>query len=57
MIKKINLKMHIMGKSRAIKAGPKPKKEDRIDDRRRRVNPPTKPTHPTLKPHINGSKD
>ena len=32
---------------KAIKPGPKPKKEDGTDDRRQRVNPPTKPKHPT----------
>lgn len=35
----------------AIKPGPKPKKEDGTPDRRRRVNPDTKPKHPKLKPH------
>lgn len=35
----------------AIKPGPKPKKEDGTPDRRRRVNPETKPKHPSLKPH------
>ena len=33
-----------------IKPGPKPKKEDRTPDRRRRVRPETKPKHPGLKP-------
>jgi hypothetical protein len=36
----------------AIKPGPKPKKEDGNDDRRRRVDPPSQPKHPGLKPHI-----
>lgn len=35
----------------AIKPGPKPKKEDGTPDKRRRVNPVTKPKHPGLKPH------
>lgn len=35
----------------AIKPGPKPKKDDGSDDRRRRVDPPNKDKHPTLKPH------
>lgn len=35
-----------------IKPGPKPKKEDGSDDRRRRVDPPNQPKHPDLKPHI-----
>lgn len=39
-------------KVHAIKPGPKPKKEDGTDDKRRRVDPPTKPKHPDLKPHI-----
>lgn len=34
-----------------IKPGPKPKKEDGTDDRRRRVTPPNKPKHPDLNPH------
>lgn len=34
----------------AIKPGPKPKKEDGTD-RRRRVAPPNKPKYPKLKPH------
>jgi len=41
-----------MGKIEAIKPGPKPKKEDGSDDRRRRVDPPTEPKHPALKPHV-----
>ena len=36
----------------AIKPGPKPKKENGSDDRRRRVDPPTQPKHPGLKPHL-----
>ena len=36
----------------AIKPGPKPQKEDGSDDRRRRVDPPSQPKHPGLKPHI-----
>lgn len=35
----------------AIKPGPKPKKDDGTDDKRRRVDPATKPKHPSLKPH------
>ena len=46
-----------MNKIEAIKPGPKPKKEDGTDDKRRRVDPPTKPKHPTLKPHIHKPKD
>ncbi len=37
--------------NKGIKPGPKPKKEDGTDDRRRRVDPPTAPKHPDLKPH------
>jgi hypothetical protein len=33
----------------AIKLGPKPKKEDGPDDRRRRVD---QPKYPDLKPHV-----
>lgn len=36
---------------KAIKPGPKPKKEDGTPDKRRRVTPDTKPKHPGLKPH------
>ena len=36
---------------KAIKPGPKPKKDDGKDDERRRVTPDTKPKHPDLKPH------
>mgnify|MGYP007099122451 CR=1 FL=1 len=42
---------------KAIKRGPKPKKENGTDDRRQRVDPATKPKHPTLKPHIHKPKD
>ena len=41
----------------AIKPGPKPKKDDGQDDKRRRVLPETKPKHPDLKPHIHKPKD
>lgn len=41
----------------AIKPGPKLKKDDGTDDRRQRVDPQTKPKHPTLKPHIHKPKD
>lgn len=41
----------------AIKPGPKPKREDGNDDQRRRVNPETKPKHPTLKPHVHKPND
>lgn len=41
----------------AIKPGPKPKKEDGSDDRRRRVRPETKPKHPKLKPHKHTPND
>jgi len=34
-----------------IKPGPKPKREDGEDDRRRHVNPPSEKKHPTLPPH------
>lgn len=46
-----------MEKIVAIKPGPKPQKEDGTDDRRRRVDPVTKPKHPTLRPHIHKPKD
>lgn len=36
---------------KAIKPGPKPKKEDGTPDRRRRVTPEKKEDHPALKPH------
>lgn len=34
-----------------IKPGPKPKKDDGTDDRRRRVDLPNAPKHPTLPIH------
>ncbi|SDC59864.1 hypothetical protein SAMN04490189_0031 [Pseudomonas koreensis] len=34
-----------------IKPGPKPKRDDGKDDRRRHVNPENKPKHPTLPTH------
>ncbi|KPW63137.1 hypothetical protein ALO80_200016 [Pseudomonas caricapapayae] len=34
-----------------IKPGPKPKREDGKDDRRRHVNPPNDKKHPTLPVH------
>jgi hypothetical protein len=40
-----------MQRTEAIKPGPKREKEDGSDDRRQRVDPPTAPKHPTLKPH------
>ncbi len=40
-----------MEKIYAIKPGPKPKREDGQDDRRRHVDPPSKPKHPTLPTH------
>ena len=47
----------IMEKIKDIKPGPKPKKEDGSDDKRRRVDPPNKPKHPDLKPHKHRPKD
>lgn len=41
----------------AIKPGPKPKKDDGKDDKRRRVTPEIKPKHHDLKPHIHKPKD
>jgi len=41
----------------AIKPGPKPKKDDGKEDKRRRVTPPNKPKHPDLKPHIHKPND
>jgi hypothetical protein len=41
----------------AIKPGPKPKKDNGSDDKTRRVNPETKPKHPTLKPHKHNPND
>jgi len=38
--------------TKAIKPGPKPKKDDGTDDRRRYVDPPNRPKHPTLPQHI-----
>jgi hypothetical protein len=50
--KKVKFKnLIIMGKIYAIMPGPKPKKEDGSDDRRRHVDPPSKPKHPTLPVH------
>ncbi|AJW62966.1 hypothetical protein VO54_01489 [Elizabethkingia miricola] len=37
--------------TKAIKPGPRPKKEDGTTDKRRMVTPEKKPEHPTLKPH------
>jgi hypothetical protein len=48
----LTLDKKIMEAMQAIKPGPKPKKEDGSDDRRRRVDPPNQPKHPTLPPHI-----
>ena len=36
---------------------PKPKKEDGTDDRRQRIDPATKPKHPSLKPHVLKTKE
>lgn len=47
----LTLKQIIMAKTQGIKPGPKPKKEDGTDDKRRRVDPPNQPKHPDLKPH------
>ena len=46
-----------MEKIQAIKPGPKPKTDKGSDDKRRRVNPETKPKHPDLKPHKHVPKD
>ena len=46
-----------MEEIQAIKPGPKPKTESGSDDRRRRVNPESKPKHPTLKPHKHEPND
>lgn len=35
---------------KAIKPGPKPKKEDGTPDKRPRLTPPNQPKHPDLKP-------
>ncbi|WP_187477700.1 hypothetical protein [Amniculibacterium sp. G2-70] len=42
---------------KAIKPGPKPKKEDGTPDRRPRVTPPNQPKHPDLKPHTHKPGD
>lgn len=41
----------------AIKPGPKPKKDNGKDDKRRGIALATKPKHPDLKPHIHKPKD
>ena len=46
-----------MEKVQGIKPGPKPKKDNGQEDRRRRVLPETKPKHPDLKPHKHKPKD
>jgi hypothetical protein len=46
-----------MEQIQAIKPGPKPKKTDGKDDKRRRVDPPNQPKHPALKPHKHKPKD
>jgi hypothetical protein len=46
-----------MEKIEAIKPGPKPKTDEGKDDRRRHVNPETRPKQPTLDPHIHKPKD
>jgi hypothetical protein len=46
-----------MKEIQAIKPGPKPKKGDGSDYKRRWVDPPSKPKHPDLKPHIHKPKD
>ena len=46
-----------MEKVEAIKPGPKPKKDDGQLDKRRRVNPETKPKYPPLKTHKHKPKD
>ena len=46
-----------MNTIKAIKPGPKPKKEDGTPDKRRRVTPEVKPKHPDLKPHKHKPKD
>lgn len=40
-----------MNTIKAIKPGPKPKKENGTPDKRSRVRPETKPKHSGLKPH------
>jgi hypothetical protein len=37
---------------KAIKTGPKRGNEDGTPDKRQRVDPPTAPKHPALKPHV-----
>jgi hypothetical protein len=49
--KTLNHKSNNMEEMYAIKPGPKPKKDDGTDDRRRHVDPPTKKRHPTLPIH------
>ncbi|MCY4754859.1 hypothetical protein [Pelomonas aquatica] len=39
-----------------IKPGPKPKKQDGTDDRRRHVDPQNAPKHPTLPIHKHDPK-
>jgi len=39
-----------------IKPGPKPKKQDGTDDRRRHVDPANAPKHPTLPIHKHDPK-
>lgn len=46
-----------METTQAIKPGPKPKKDNGEDDKRRRVLPETKPKHPILKPYIPRAND
>jgi hypothetical protein len=51
-VKKLQIKKsNSMEKIYAIKPGPKPKKDDGTDDRRRHVDPPNKREHPTLPVH------
>jgi hypothetical protein len=47
----------ILKQVEAIKPGPKPKKEDGSDDRRRRVDPTNQPKHLTLPPHIHKPRE
>jgi hypothetical protein len=47
----VGLEENTFMKVKAIKPGPKPKKEDGTPDERRRVTPPNKKKHPKLKPH------
>ncbi|MCD0488551.1 hypothetical protein LPB86_09935 [Pedobacter sp. MC2016-14] len=46
-----------MEQVQAIKPGPKPKKDNGQDDKRRKVLPETKQKHPDLKPHKHRPKD